>query len=447
MGNEISLSEYLASAQRGLMGRVFGPDFLKKQDYLEMGDIFTATYGRKVWDALNNRTVLWNALPKVTWGNTVGWRVRTARGTGNSRPITETGSIPTIDVSDFAEVYSNPRIVGTTFGVSILAQFTGTLEGGIGDALAVEQANKERDHIKEINQEMMAGTAYIISAATNAAGGPTFTVPATIGAHFKVGDTVDWYDVSEGAYDTEGTAKTVVSVVAGLVTLSTGAYGNAMVNGDIVFINARAGMTSLDDVCMELDAGVGGQKADSIAYSGLGTRTADTYAAAGLVDYNDGVARDLSLTLIDNCISKIRDNGGVPGLIVLGNDQYFKLERLMSSQQRYLGRENYVVGVGGENTFPGTQTGLDVATYMGIPIIIDPDCPKSVDTGDTVRGSNVYVLDPSVLEIAVAIPTQYIENRDFFHANAMVVRGLLYTIAEMRCRNVWVQAKISDLLA
>ena len=73
--------------------------------------------------------------------------------------------------------------------------------------------------------------------------------------------------------------------------------------------------------------------------------------------------------------------------------------------------------------------------------------PKAVATNDGVLGSNIYVLDTDYLEIAVAQPTQYVENRDYFAANALVVRGLLYTMAEMRCKNMWVQAKITDLNA
>ena len=114
-----------------------------------------------------------------------------------------------------------------------------------------------------------------------------------------------------------------------------------------------------------------------------------------------------------------------------------------------MGQEEYQVGVGSERTFPGTRTGLILATYMGIPILPDADVPKSVGVASpyTTLGSNVYVLDTDYLEIAIAQPTQYIENRDYFAANQLVIRGLLYTMGEMRCRNFFVQAKIGDLNA
>jgi hypothetical protein len=111
-----------------------------------------------------------------------------------------------------------------------------------------------------------------------------------------------------------------------------------------------------------------------------------------------------------------------------------------------MGQEEYQVGVGSEKTFPGTRTGLVLATYQGIPILPDADTTKSeLAAGGGKQGSNVYVLDTDYLEIAVAQPTQYIENRDYFAADALVVRGLLYTMAEFRAYRFDVHAKIQDL--
>ena len=109
MATNPSLFQYFSQAQRGrgLLENVFGPDFMQKQSYFTVDSatgIFNATYGRKVWHALNNQTRFWNALPRVVWGNSVGWRVRTDRGSGRSRPITETGSLPTVDISNIENV-------------------------------------------------------------------------------------------------------------------------------------------------------------------------------------------------------------------------------------------------------------------------------------------------------------------------------------------------------
>jgi len=56
-------------------------------------------------------------------------------------------------------------------------------------------------------------------------------------------------------------------------------------------------------------------------------------------------------------------------------------------------------------------------------------------------------MDTDYLEIAVAMPTQYIENRDFFAANALIVRGLVYMMGELRCTRIDTMAKLCDLNA
>ena len=442
MANQ-SLSEYLAQSQRGLYQNVFGPEYLQKQTYFTVDTatgIFNTTYGRKVWQALNNQTRFFNAIPRVVWGNTAGWRVRTDRGSSRSRPVTETGSLPTVDVSNIATVSSLPRIVSTTFGASVKSVFTAQLEGGVGDVLALENENAQLDHIKEMNEELLAGSAYLTSAGS----ATSFTVPAAIAKNFKIGDAVAQFDTSASGHDrTSGSVISAVNTSSGAITVAS---GTTFADGDVAYIYNRAGLTSIDDIISEDGAAVGGGEARTRAYDlTLNDRSSGNWNAGASVSYNSGTGRALSLNLLDTAIQKIRENGGEPKLILLGHDQYFNLERLLNSNQRYLGQEEYQVGVGSERTFPGTRTGLVLATYQGIPIIPDADTPKSVSSADAVLGSNVYVLDTDYLEIAVAQPTQYVENRDYFAANALVVRGLLYTMAEMRCNNIFVQAKIADL--
>jgi len=457
-----SLAEYIAQSQRGLYQSVFGPGFMKKAGagigtpfQSSNTGIFTATYGRKVWQALNNQTRFFNAVPRVVWGNTAGWRIRSDRGANRSRPVTEVGSIPSVNISAIQTVSSLPRIVSTTFGASVKSVFTAQLEGGIGDVLALENENAQLDHIKELNEELLALSAVRASATTSAT---TVQVGATNALinHFKIGDEVSRYDLSGTDHDaaaglTVGGADGVVHA-AGLMTLDAAPDGYTA--GDIIYAYSRAGFSSLDDVVAEDNwAACGGVARSRVFDLAVGGTTASTgrvagnWNAAATVLHNSGVGRDLSLNLIDTCIQKIRENGGEPKLILMGHDQYFRLERLLNSQQRYMGQEEYQVGVGSERTFPGTRTGLVLATYMGIPILPDADVPKGCSATSTALGSNVYVLDTDYLEMAIAQPTQYVENRDYFAANALVVRGLLYTMGEMRCKNFWVQAKVTDLNA
>ena len=454
-----SLSEYIAQSNRGLNQSVFGPEYLSKAfnaantgtadaifTTTAADNVFTSTFGRKVWQSLNNQTRFFNAIPRTVFGNTVGWRVRTDRGSQRSRPITETGSLPDIDVSNIETISSLPKIVSTSFGASVKAMYTAQLEGGVGDVLALENENAQLDHIKELNQELLRPN----TVANIAAGGSTTDANVTDGANLRVGDTVMLVDAGSSTANTPAiSAISGTDVTFGSALSGTPANGSSTV-ADNLSVQTRAGLTSIDDIVSinnDATVGNGGVKRFAGAYDlTTANRTSGTFGAAATVKGNSGVGRDLSLNLLDDCIQSIRTNGGEPKLILMGHDQYFKLERLLNSQQRYMGQEEYQVGVGSEKTFPGTRTGLVLATYQGIPILPDADTTKSeAASGGSKLGSNVYVLDTDYLEIAVAQPTQYIENRDYFAADALVVRGLLYTMAEFRAYRFDVQGAILDL--
>ena len=455
-----SLTEFLAQANRGMTQSVLGSEYLSKAlsgtalgvdgGSSVTGDIFTATFGRKVWHALNNQTRFFNALPRNVWGNTAGWRVRSDRGASRSNPVTETGSLPTIDVSAIETVSSLPRIVGTTFAASVKAMFTSQLEGGVGDVLALENENAQIDHIKEMNLELLAGSTATITAIHGSTPTTNYTLTAT--NNFRAGDKIARSD-NDALVDAGG--KSITSIDSDGVVVSEALASAPVVAQDGVFTHSRAGLTSIDDIVSEDEVafGISTVKTNAGVYDLQSTLTASRltttkqWATAASVQTGSGTGRDLSLNMLDTAIQKIRTNGGEPKLIVMGHDQYFKLERLLNSQQRYLGQEEYTVGVGSEKTFPGTRTGLILATYMGIPILPDADTTKSPKAGTVsgTHGSNVYILDTDYLEVAVAQPTQYIENRDYFAASSLVVRGLLYTMAELRAHRFDVHGKILDL--
>lgn len=474
MANEMSLGEYLAQAQRsmggGQFGRVSGPmtgymfgsDALRKGTpvgggtYLDLAqNTFTATYGKKVWDALNNKTVTFNAIKKVDWGPTVGWRLRTDRGVGRSSPVTETGNLPVIDVSNYIGVYSYPKQLVTTFGVSLKAQAVSALEGGIGNQFSVEQEASSRDHVKEINGEIMAGSAFqCVTTPTTGAYSPGvtyFAVPLQAGYSFRIGDQVAFHQSS--TFTTTGGVISVVdlttSASVAIMTITT--TGVTPADGDMVYIIARNGITGLDDACMADLAPVGATTAKANVYN-FTARTAGTYSAgaAGVTAgqmYNSGVGRDLTLPLVDTGFQTIRQNGGEPKLIVTGLDQYDNFNQLLQAQQRFVDVTDFIVGVGDDRTYPGTRAGFQLATYRGVPILPDPDTAKSINTSDVTLGSNFYMLDTDYLELAVMYPTQYVENRDYFAANALVIRGMFITMMELRVLRPDLMYKLGDLAA
>ena len=470
---EMSLGEYMAQAQRSmgggqygrssgaLSGYNFGPDFFKKATTAQYGSlsnpIFVATYGKKVWDALNNKTVTFNAIKKVDWGPTVGWRLRTDRGPGydaesgpRSRPVTETGALPTIDVSNYVGVYAYPKTMVSTFGVSLKSQAVSALEGGIGNQFAVEQEATSRDHVKEINGELMAGSAFQCITTPSTPAVTAVSVPPGASTYFRIGDTVGVCDASDGSFNESGGLIERVNTTTGQMTASTMAITPA--DGDVVYILSRGGLTSLDDVCMVDGALIRGTYTAKVDAYNLTTRTAGTYSAgANAVTngamYNSGVGRDITLPLVDSGFQTIRQAGGEPKLIITGLDQYDNFNQLLQAQQRFVDVTDYIVGVGDDRTYPGTRAGFQLAAYRGVPILPDPDTAKSYSAGDTALGSNFYMLDTDYLELAVMYPTQYVENRDYFAANSLVIRGMFITMMEFRCLRPDLQYKIADLNA
>ena len=460
----VSIQEFLAQANRGLNQNVLGPEYLTKAfnaantgtadavfSTTAADNIFTTTYGRKVWQSLNNQTRFFNAVPRTTFGNQVGWRVRTDRGTQRSRPMTELASLPDIDVSNIETVSSLPKIVTTMLGASVKAMYTAQLEGGVGDVLALENENAQIDHIKELNLELLLPTAH----GNLAVGSGATDANVRDGTLLRIGDTLILNDAG-----TPGTTEGAISAISGnditFATIGATPANGAVALVDLLLVMSRAGFTSIDDivnVSADTTNGVGGLATYNDVYdideSGSDNfRDDGSFAAAASVQGNSGTSRDLSLNLLDTAIQKIRTKGGEPKLILMGHDQYFKLERLLISQQRYMGQEEYQVGIGNEKTFPGTKTGLVLATYAGIPIMPDADTTLGqANLLGSALGSNVYVLDTDFLEIAIAQPTQYIENRDYFAADALVVRGMLYTMGEFRAYRFDVHAKITDLSA
>ena len=223
--------------------------------------------------------------------------------------------------------------------------------------------------------------------------------------------------------------------------------------GRVVYVKSRAGITSLDDI-VEQDgrtiAGVSLNSARGVGvYSLTSTsdRAANTWGAAATVLDNGGTERDLTLSLLDTAIRNIRLNGGDPDLILTNYDQLDRISALGQPQQRYIGDGEFKVKLGDESTLPGYKTGLTAATYRGIPILADADVRFGVNSDYSDQGSYVYVLDTRYLKLAIANHTNYVENRDVFQANAMVVRGLFWTMCELRALRLDTNSKICDLSA
>lgn len=420
---------------RGPFGEHYGLPLSKADNYLTRTDFFTAVYGEKVWDTLQSQTRFWNMIRRVPWGRRTGWRNRSARNL-STVPVVGSGALPEIKKSTYQNIEALPKSIVTMLGVDQTARFLSTLEGGIGDALAQEQTWAEIDHVKQINQNLLASSTVVCTST-----GAT-TVGAALGAprNLFVGDTIR----STGMGGAGATG--VLSAIAAGTGVLTWVGGGTVTDGNQIAIASRAGPTSLDDI-VEKDGRtyVGANAQDPDVYN-LTTRTAASYAAGQVLD-NAGVVRDISTDLLDQAIRAVRNAGGEPDLIVTGLDQVDNVAALLQGQQRFMDIGEFRVKVGTEETLPGSRVGFQLATYKGIPVFGDPDGVLGYTEPGADRGSHVYVLDTRWLELAVAQMTQYLESKDFLQNKALVVQGMFWTMAELRCVDITKQAKIVDLNA
>ena len=430
-------------------------------DAFVQADFFTNTFGAKVWDALNNQTRAFNLLRKVAWGPTTGYRIRSGRQT-NTEVVSEVAALPDIDSPDLQTVSIQPRFVVTPGGVSALAQFLGTLEGGIGDALAVAQEFAMIDHTKRLNQQLVARPSSRITVDPGT--GTLFTVINAQG--FDIGDTVVVIVDTTGG-DAAGGTRTVTDVdyVANTVTVGA-AIDGAVADNDILLVTVKAGPLSLDiavndDSAPSIGGGVdttSGQTrygsiardARETAVAGENWAAANVFTSAGLGDFatGGGVLRHLTTGLLDQAIDEIRRNGGEPDLILTQVEQVTRLGTILQANQHFIGEGTFQVKLGGEGTLKGYPTGFQVATYKGIPLFHDFDVANSEQefaNGDLARGGNVYVLDTRFIELPVLWTTQYMESRDYLQNNMLGIKFMFVTALNLRCLDFRKQAKIVDL--
>lgn len=457
-----SLTEFLTRIEAGyglgpqlppVLDLIKGTGLTAGGNQLVYTDFFTATYGRKVWDVLNNQTKFFNILRKVPFGTTVGWRNRSARNTSTS-PVLENKNLPSVAKQTYQQIYSPPRAIVTMMGVTEQAQYMAGLEGGIGDALAVEQEFAAVDHAKDINQQLLQRPQLVCTTAGTT--GNAVLKPFTA---CRVGDV--FVSTSDSAIPFVITAVSYSDGKHSFTKLDGNAK-NALTIHDTYSCIGRGGVTSIEDI-VEVDGRTmpGANNKDVLCYnwgvlSGATSnadtaRTADAYNAGYVVD-NDGVLQYLETELVDEGIRKVRERGGEPDIIVSAFDQLDRVDQLLQGQRRYMPEATFQVKRGGEATLPGFQAGFQLATYRGIPWFPDVDVTYgyTYPTGAgpfADGGSNVLVLDSRWLEVGVASMTRYFESRDYLQNDMLGIKAMFFTYLELRCLDVRKQAKITDLKA
>lgn len=400
------------------------------------GDFFVNTFGAKVWDSLNSQTRFFNLIRKVAWGPTTGYRIRSGRNV-STQPVSEVAALPDVDSPTLQRLYIQPKFIVTTIGVSALAQFLGTLEGGIGDALAVAQETAMIDHTKKLNVMLMANSDQRVVSGAVADSSVTLI-------------NTDWINVGDVYWElgqsTDITVKTIVDA-----THAT--FDDTTTTDRILILKTRAGFGSIDDVVNQTALNINGTAASAAEAAGYGNltvadRDALAWNAGNVFSQSASALRHLSTTHLDQAIDRVREHGGEPDLIVTGIEQVTRLGTILQANQHFVGEGTYQVKLGGEGTLKGYPTGFQVATYKGIPVFHDWDCSREYQqagNGDAERGSDVYVLDTRFLEIPVLFTTQYMESRDYLQNNMLGIKAIYLTSADLRCLDFRKQAKIIDL--
>ena len=345
--------------------------------------VYNPIYGAKAWVQLNQEVNVFSVLPKIPWNNS-GWRVVTARsvakGTGG---VAEDGTIPDTTKPTWALVKATPKSVAHPFSASEVMQFLGENGGDdtMGDTMGALREYFAKEHPEHMNKMLMT------DASAEAAGaGAARTTTDMYGLESL--DRIISNDSEEDAFG--------------------GTYDNWF---------DPWGTT------VDRDSGT----------------TYDSY-----VDHNSGTDRTFTMGMLDDAIRTIKVNSGErPNLMITGDDTLERIVQEQMTMQRYV---DVTVGAAGISVngvkTEGIDTGMNVASYRGIPIITSQDVPV-----DTI--SRIYFVNTDYLKIKVAKPTQYFETGmskgDPFGIDKLGDEGMYRTMGEVVCFNFLAQGKIRDL--
>ncbi len=409
-----------------------------------LGDLYNVLYGQKVWSMLNQEVNPLAMLAKRPYTSS-GWRVLKSRPIGGSGSEFATGSnAVTANISsanaatpradtiggvpenavigtdmvalapEYTKLYVSPKTIAHLFEFSELGMELAAIDDGVGDIRAIVREDMGKLHA-EVQSKMLV---------------------------------MPLEKYSEN--NTTGIEKNYTSL---LKIVSSAAELAQMADDDVFYHN-------------QTNNGTAAQLADATSIFGTTrTVTVDTSGGSGAytytgvasfldaevdfgANYTSGGCRVLTLSLLNDMIRRIRQNGGNPKVIITGYDTIQKIADLLQSQERFMDRKEVVPTHNGVRGVKGQEVGFRVATYYDIPIIPAKDMP-STGKSTSNRLSDILILDTDHLWLSVMKPTQYFEDGitsgNPFGVGKLGNQGMYRTMGETCCSFFKGQGKITNL--
>ena len=409
-----------------------------------LGDLYNVLYGQKVWSMLNQEVNPLAMLAKRPYTSS-GWRVLKSRPIGGSGAAFATGSnAVTANISsanaatpradtiggvpenavigtdmvalapEYTKLYVSPKTVAHLFEFSELGMELAAIDDGVGDIRAIVREDMGKLHA-EVQSKMLV-------------------MP------------LEKYN-ENGTTGIERNYTSLYKIVSSAAEL-------AMMQEDNVFYNSKNNDGDFADIA---DAARIFGEDRVVTVGNTGNTGAFTYTGvASFLDaevdfgagYLSGDCRVLTLSLLNDMIRRLRQNGGNPKVIITGYDTIQALSDLLQSQERFMDRKEIVPTHNGVRGVKGQEVGFRVATYYDIPIIPAKDMP-STGLGTSNRISDILILDTDHLWLSVMKPTQYFEDGitsgNPFGVGKLGNQGMYRTMGETCCSFFKGQGKITNL--
>lgn len=362
---------------------------LGKQDAHVQSDtsgVANTVFGQEVYSLLNSESNVYSLLEKRPWRRS-GERAVTNRNRAlGSGGVQENATLPDTDHPEWEMFEQSPKNVAHNFSVSQIEQLL---------------ADTEDDHFADNPMDWLRR----------------------------------WYGTGTEHQTGQGEHPKHINV-----QLTANAEGGVGAN-DFRSIDQVIGSSDEEDEVAEVGDG------DLDVYGFDRSPGEDEFFDANVL-HNAGVDRNLTVDLLDDAITAIRENSGRDPVtddnyfFLTNHDAFQILEEEVAAKER-LEPTRVQVGLNGVQTQPGDDVGITVQSYKQIPIF------RSDDVVEDGTG-RIYLIDSSTLWIKQLLPTQYYDtgidvDENPFGIDRLGNEGMYLTVGELTLTNPKAQAKIRDL--